>query len=133
MARQDSTRRSRASRHRWLGVSDARSRLCMVRSGRGDRGCESPYRAEPAALFDGIGLKQAVPPPEPRPATPSARQVMSNCPQCSASLVVLRIIPGKAGAEYWTMRCTKCGGIHLDIVKADSPAAAVAESSDLIA
>jgi uncharacterized Zn finger protein len=56
-------------------------------------------------------------------ATPSSRQVMSNCPQCSASLVVLRIIPGKAGAEYWTMRCTKCGGIHLDIVKAATPAA----------
>jgi hypothetical protein len=31
---------------------------------------------------------------------------------------VLRIIPGRAGAEYWTMRCTRCGGIHLNIVKA---------------
>ncbi|XIA66677.1 hypothetical protein ACFIOY_12455 [Bradyrhizobium sp. TZ2] len=31
---------------------------------------------------------------------------------------MLRIIPGRAGAEYWTMRCTRCGGIHLDIVKA---------------
>src|SRR5882757_4025515 len=102
MARQDSTGRSRAGRHRWLVVSDARSRLCMVRSGHGDRGCESPYRAEPAALFDGVGLKQAPPmaPPEPKPAPPSSRQVMSDCPQCSASLVVLRIIAGKAGAEY---------------------------------
>ena len=71
--------------------------------------------------------------PEPEPATQSSRQVMSNCPQCSASLAVLRIIPGKAGAEYWTMRCTKCGGIHLDIVKADSPAAPVADSSDAFA
>jgi uncharacterized Zn finger protein len=80
--------------------------------------------------------------PEPRPATQSSkpatqssRQVMSDCPQCSASLVVLRIIPGKAGAEYWTMRCTKCGGIHLDIVKADSPAPApaVQNSSDVFA
>jgi hypothetical protein len=61
---------------------------------------------------------------QPEATPPSSRQVMSNCPQCSASLVVLRIIPGKAGAEYWTMRCTKCGGIHLDIVKADSPATA---------
>ena len=42
--------------------------------------------------------------------------VLSNCPDCSASLAVLRIIPGRAGAEYWTMRCTRCGGIHLDIV-----------------
>ena len=56
---------------------------------------------------------------------------MSNCPQCSASLVVLRIIPGRAGAEYWTMRCTKCGGIHLDIVKVAIPAATVTESGDL--
>jgi hypothetical protein len=34
---------------------------------------------------------------------------------------VLSIISGRAGSEYWTMRCTKCGGIHLDIVKASSP------------
>ena len=58
---------------------------------------------------------------------------MSNCPQCSASLVVLSIIAGRAGAEYWTMRCTKCGGIHLDILKADSPAAPLVETSDLSA
>ena len=44
--------------------------------------------------------------------------VLSTCPQCDANLVVLRVIGGKAGSEYWTMRCTKCGGIHLDIVKA---------------
>jgi hypothetical protein len=31
---------------------------------------------------------------------------------------VLRIIPGRSGAEYWTMRCTRCRGSHLDIVKA---------------
>ncbi|MBR1213789.1 hypothetical protein [Bradyrhizobium sp. JYMT SZCCT0180] len=71
--------------------------------------------------------------PESNPAAQPSRQVMSNCPQCSASLAVLRIIPGKAGAEYWTMRCTKCGGIHLDIVQADSPAATVADSSDVFA
>jgi uncharacterized Zn finger protein len=43
---------------------------------------------------------------------------MTNCPDCKADLAVLRIIPGRAGAEYWTMRCTRCGGIHLDIVGA---------------
>src|SRR6266545_2350500 len=121
MARQDSTNRSRAGRHRWLLVSDARSRHCMVRSGSGDRGCESPYRPVQAALpdFALAGLKMAapVPQPEPKPAPQPARQVLSNCPQCSASLVVLRIIAGRAGAEYWTMRCTRCGGIHLDIVE----------------
>jgi uncharacterized Zn finger protein len=58
---------------------------------------------------------------------------MSECPECSAALVVLRIIPGRAGAEYWTMRCTKCGGIHLDILKADSPVATVQDPSDVFA
>ena len=52
-----------------------------------------------------------------KPAQSSVVPVLSNCPQCTADLAVLRIIPGRAGAEYWTMRCTKCGGIHLDIVK----------------
>ena len=78
-------------------------------------------------------MKQEMLQPELRSATPSSRQVMSNCPQCSASLVVLGIIPGRAGAEYWTMRCAKCGGIHLNIVKASSPATAAKDSSDLFA
>jgi uncharacterized Zn finger protein len=43
--------------------------------------------------------------------------VLSSCPECDAGLAVLRIIPGRAGCEYWTLRCTRCGGIHLDIVK----------------
>jgi len=43
--------------------------------------------------------------------------VLSSCPDCTAALTVLRVISGRAGAEYWTMRCTRCGGIHLDIVK----------------
>ena len=54
---------------------------------------------------------------------------LSNCPQCSAGLVVMSIIPGRTGrggCEYWTMRCTRCGGIHLDIVDAR----AEAEDSD---
>ncbi|SHL22379.1 hypothetical protein SAMN05444159_5359 [Bradyrhizobium lablabi] len=44
--------------------------------------------------------------------------VLSSCPQCEAHLAVLRVIPGRAGCEYWTMRCTRCGGIHLDIIEA---------------
>jgi uncharacterized Zn finger protein len=44
--------------------------------------------------------------------------VRSNCPQCEARLAVLRVIPGRAGCEYWTLRCTRCGGIHLDIIRA---------------
>jgi hypothetical protein len=54
-------------------------------------------------------------PPRAPAYSQSAR---SNCPDCKASLVVLQVISGRAGAEYWTMRCTRCGGIHLDIVKA---------------
>jgi uncharacterized Zn finger protein len=49
--------------------------------------------------------------------------VLEDCPDCSAALTVLRVIPGRAGAEYWTMRCTRCGGIHLDIVKPASAGA----------
>ena len=59
--------------------------------------------------------------PETRPAARSA--VRTNCPDCMAHLTVLRIIPGRAGAEYWTLRCTRCGGIHLDIIKAGNEAA----------
>jgi uncharacterized Zn finger protein len=50
-----------------------------------------------------------------RPAT--SQSVRSECPDCKASLAVLRVIGGRADCEYWTMRCTRCGGIHLDIVK----------------
>ena len=56
-------------------------------------------------------------------AEPPSRTVLSNCPQCDAELVVLRVIEGKAGSEYWTLRCTRCGGIHLDIVKTAAPSA----------
>ena len=50
----------------------------------------------------------------------AAGPVQSACPHCSAGLVVLKIIPGRigrGGCEYWTMRCTRCGSIHLDIVE----------------
>ena len=45
------------------------------------------------------------------------RSVLSDCPDCAGELAVLRVIGGRAGCEYWTMRCTDCGGIHLDILK----------------
>jgi uncharacterized Zn finger protein len=56
-----------------------------------------------------------------QPTQPPSATVRSNCPQCDADLVILRVIPGKSGSEYWTLRCIGCGGIHLDIVKASSP------------
>jgi uncharacterized Zn finger protein len=52
--------------------------------------------------------------------SPSAT-VLSSCPQCEADLAVLRVIPGKSGSEYWTMRCIRCGGIHLNIVRPSCP------------
>jgi uncharacterized Zn finger protein len=51
----------------------------------------------------------------------SPATVRSHCPECSGQLRVLRVIAGRAGSEYWTMRCIRCGGIHLDIVKGFSP------------
>jgi uncharacterized Zn finger protein len=53
------------------------------------------------------------------PAT--SRQVMNDCPDCRAELAVMRIIGGRGGSEYWTLRCVGCGGIHLDIVKGPAP------------
>jgi len=57
----------------------------------------------------------------------TSTQLLSACPECSGGMALLKIIPGRAGrggCEYWTMRCTRCGGIHLDIVEqAGAPAA----------
>jgi uncharacterized Zn finger protein len=58
--------------------------------------------------------------------TSSSAAIRSSCPDCDGTLRVLRVIGGRAGAEYWTMRCTRCGGIHLDIVNGASPAPAPA-------
>jgi hypothetical protein len=71
--------------------------------------------------------------PAPSPLPPPA---LSSCPQCSAGLAVMSIIPGRAGrggCEYWTMRCTGCGGIHLDIVNPKGVEDSVADTDDLIA
>ena len=54
--------------------------------------------------------------------------VLSNCPECEARMAILRVIPGRAGSEYWTMRCTACGGIHLDIVKPRTAPGALQEA-----
>jgi uncharacterized Zn finger protein len=51
----------------------------------------------------------------------SSSRARSNCPDCDGHLKVLRVIGGRGGAEYWTMRCTRCGGIHLDIVNGSTP------------
>jgi hypothetical protein len=65
-----------------------------------------------------------------RPAMPNLEAVRTpltappvrvECPECHGELAILRVFGGRAGSEYWTQRCTRCGGIHLDIVQ---PAAA---------
>jgi uncharacterized Zn finger protein len=57
----------------------------------------------------------------------TSRGVRSQCPDCPGNLSVMRVIGGRAGSEYWTLRCTRCGGIQLDIVHphahGDAPAA----------
>ena len=62
---------------------------------------------------------------ESQPTKPPPAQVRSDCPDCDARLAILRVIAGKAGSEYWTMRCTRCGGVHLDIVKPSRAPASV--------
>ncbi|HLG84465.1 MAG TPA: zf-TFIIB domain-containing protein [Bradyrhizobium sp.] len=57
--------------------------------------------------------------PAPVPAAP----VRADCPECHGELAILRVFGGRAGAEYWTQRCTRCGGIHLDIVQPETAAA----------
>ena len=65
---------------------------------------------------------------ESKPSTSTT--VLSNCPQCAGPLAVLRVIGGRAASEYWTMRCTRCGGIHLDIVKPSPPSRLIGDSGD---
>ncbi len=62
----------------------------------------------------------------PKTSPPSV--VRSHCPDCEAELAILRIIAGCAGSEYWTMRCTDGGGIHLDIVNPRVPQSRMQES-----
>ena len=69
--------------------------------------------ADDATARRALAGRLSLPSPE---QTLQATPVLSTCPDCNASLAVLRIIPGRAGAEYWTMRCIRCGGIHLDVV-----------------
>jgi uncharacterized Zn finger protein len=64
------------------------------------------------------------------PKTPPPAEVRSHCPDCQGELAILRIIPGRGGSEYWTMRCTDCGGVHLDIVKARKEHAAPQPAQD---
>ncbi len=50
-------------------------------------------------------------------ATPPS-PLRARCPDCNGRLSVVRVIAGSDASEYWAQRCTRCGGIHLDIVKA---------------
>jgi uncharacterized Zn finger protein len=48
-----------------------------------------------------------------RAPEPSSRTTpRPRCPRCQASPTVQRIIQGRPGVEYWTLRCTKCGNIY---------------------
>ena len=48
-----------------------------------------------------------------RAPAPSPRTTQRpRCPRCQASPIVQRIVPGRPGFEYWTLRCRKCGNIY---------------------
>jgi uncharacterized Zn finger protein len=64
------------------------------------------------------------------PKAPPPGSVRSSCPDCEGELAILRIIAGRGGSEYWTMRCTECGGVHLDIVKSQKDRAAQQPAHD---
>jgi len=49
-----------------------------------------------------------------------ARTTRADCPQCGGQLVVMRVIGGRE-ADYWTLRCVRCGAIHLEVVKMAIP------------
>lgn len=59
---------------------------------------------------------------EPHLLPSLSRNLRTDCPECRGSLALMRVIRSRAGSEYWTMRCTRCGGIHLDIVNPRHPA-----------
>jgi len=48
--------------------------------------------------------------------SPLSRKVRIDCPECRGGFAILRVIAGRVGSEYWIMRCTRCGDIHLDII-----------------
>jgi uncharacterized Zn finger protein len=49
-----------------------------------------------------------------------SRTTRADCPQCGGQLAVMRVIGGRE-ADYWTLRCVRCGGIHLEVVKTTLP------------
>jgi uncharacterized Zn finger protein len=57
---------------------------------------------------------------EPLVPTEPTTTIRSQCPECNARLAVLRVIGGRKASEYWALRCTGCGAIHLDVVKSAS-------------
>jgi uncharacterized Zn finger protein len=57
---------------------------------------------------------------ETRERPKASSTVRTACPHCGGPLAVMRVIGGRV-SEYWTMRCVRCGGFCLDIVKAMAP------------
>ena len=68
----------------------------------------------------------------PRLISPLSRKIRTDCPECRGGLAVMRVIPGREGSEYWTMRCTRCGGDrHAGIDDIEMDAAAEHASNPL--
>jgi hypothetical protein len=51
----------------------------------------------------------------------SGAMALPDCPLCMTQLVLQHVIPGRLGLEHWTLRCTKCGHIHQDVIDTSSP------------
>jgi uncharacterized Zn finger protein len=55
----------------------------------------------------------------PQLETPPRPQALSalhhDCPECGGRLTLMRVLEGRE-VDYWTKRCIRCGGLHLDIV-----------------
>ena len=64
-----------------------------------------------------VGSNEGQPNFGPGPTPPAAPGIRTNCPHCAADLVLLRVISGRAGNDYWVQLCEQCSSIHLDIVK----------------
>jgi uncharacterized Zn finger protein len=64
----------------------------------------------------GPAVPQRKTPDRPQPS----RTARGDCPQCRGPLAVMRVTGGRE-VDYWTMRCTRCGGIHQDVVKPAFP------------
>jgi hypothetical protein len=57
---------------------------------------------------------------ETRQRQQASSTARNDCPECGGPLAVMRVLEGR-DVDYWTMRCIRCGAIHLNIVESAGP------------